>query len=529
MTELQRKYIKIIVPNDTRAAGVVLMYQSLLRSRFNLKKFYGDYPDATQVSDDMFGKIAELEAVLYPLSVLIKLIQTDKFGSLSYSFVLCFRTYVNYVINDTWYVADVGALRENHWSAAAKMPKRDWRGIPDDLTCTDARTGYEKMKMVEKSTAELGSIPRKLIPRIEKEYRSYCCKPTEDQLLSLACNPLSVQLGMQELLTMKTLLEESNATFDVKAFAVDFQEKAKERLEKEIRQLFSKELEPNLEEPVALASVDPGPETAQREEDIYRRARKKICSEARAGSMGDPVKKQVDDFFRHSMQWHDVLTDQGVNAEIVQQIGNTPDDHADNWHLIADHFDIMSWWESDGKKHWRFIYGVACLILPMPESNGGQERTFSTATWMDGKLNKRQTEATFQVKVVLNQNADFIKRAKMLTHDVHKQQASLSAKKLFELSAAWQEERSREVTKSLAKEKPIDYYYKHIATVTPTTSTVDDDSDDDMIDMNEENEMEKNHPVEVTVFDDIISDVSEEENRQLKTFNNESDSDTDTE
>jgi hypothetical protein len=102
------------------------------------------------------------------------------------------------------------------------------------------------------------------------------------------------------------------------------------------------------------------------------------------------------------------------------------------------------------------------------------------------------------------------------------------------LSAAWQEECRREVTKRLAKKKPIDYYYKHIAavpTVTPTTSTVDDDSDDDMSDMNdsediEENEMEENHPVEVTVFDDIISDVSEEENRQLKTFNNESDSDT---
>jgi hypothetical protein len=144
MKELGRHFIKIFVPNDTRAAGVVLMYQSLLRSRFNLKKFYADFPDATQVSDDMFVKIAELEAVLYPLSVLIKLIQTDKFGSLSYSFVLCFRTYVHYVINEKWYVADVGAQRENHWSAAAQMPKRDWRGIPDDFTCTGAHTGYEK-------------------------------------------------------------------------------------------------------------------------------------------------------------------------------------------------------------------------------------------------------------------------------------------------------------------------------------------------------------------------------------------------
>jgi len=135
MKELKRHQVKLIVPNDTRAAGVVLMYQSLIQSRFNLMKFYSDHPGSMVISNNAFVNIAELEAVLYALSVLIKLIQTDMFGSIAYSFVLCFRTYVHYAIQRFWYVADVcsvSAERENHWHAGAKMPQRNWRGIPNE-------------------------------------------------------------------------------------------------------------------------------------------------------------------------------------------------------------------------------------------------------------------------------------------------------------------------------------------------------------------------------------------------------------
>ena len=40
MQELSRRSVKLSLPNDTRAAGVVLMYRSLIKSRFNLKQYY---------------------------------------------------------------------------------------------------------------------------------------------------------------------------------------------------------------------------------------------------------------------------------------------------------------------------------------------------------------------------------------------------------------------------------------------------------------------------------------------------------
>jgi hypothetical protein len=519
-------FVKLIVPNDTRAAGVVLMYQSLLRSRFNLKKFYDDYPESVKCTDEMYEKIAEIEAILYPLSVLIKLVQTNKFGSLSYSFVLCFRTYVFYAINEFWYFADVNAVRESRWTAAAKLPKRNWRGVPDDMTCLDEETGPTKMKMKMKPTSELGIISRKLITRVELEFRKYSCSPTGDQLLAIACNPLSIQLGLQELFLMKTLLERSSADAIIKSFAIDFESKAKERLEKEIRKLFSKELEGSLQ---VEEEVTPTP----MHNDIFLTTRKEINSGRPSNKMGDPVKNQINEFFSHQVRWHHVLAEQQVNEDIIDQIGKTTEEYQENWHLIAQHFNVMAWWESDGKKDWPYIYGVACLILPMPESNGGQERTFSTATWMDGKLNKRQSEATFQMKVVLHQNAEFLQGTKMHMEQIYKQQAQQATRALFELSDKWKNERENQLSVEKAKATKIDYYFKHkvIRPEAPTLGGASDHSvpSGDRVDTNESELSEKQliEQLEVLTFLDSGTDVSKEEYEQRKAFGIDSDSDTD--
>ena len=74
----------------------------------------------------------------------------------------------------------------------------------------------------------------------------------------------------------------------------------------------------------------------------------------------------------------------------------------------------MRWWEEHGKDDFPRIYVIACCILMMPDSNGHQERTFSSATWMDGKLNKRQSPATFEMKNLLYRNMDFMSKAKLI-------------------------------------------------------------------------------------------------------------------
>lgn len=89
----------------------------------------------------------------------------------------------------------------------------------------------------------------------------------------------------------------------------------------------------------------------------------------------------------------------------------------------------MQWWETLGKVEFPQIYIIACLFLPLPDSNASQERTFSSATWMDGKLNNRQSDATFQMKVILEQNKAFLEETNVMVEED-------SLKELAEISRA---------------------------------------------------------------------------------------------
>ena len=71
----------------------------------------------------------------------------------------------------------------------------------------------------------------------------------------------------------------------------------------------------------------------------------------------------------------------------------------------------MKWWEEVGKFKFKRIYVCACVILMVPDSNGHQERTFSTGTWMDTVLQRMQSAATFEMKVLLYRNREFMKMA----------------------------------------------------------------------------------------------------------------------
>ena len=160
-----------------------------------------------------------------------------------------------------------------------------------------------------------------------------------------------------------------------------------------------------------------------------------------------------------------------MSAEVIRGIGENEEEYTDAWTVIAEHFDIMRWWATFGKRSFPRIYVIACQILPTPESNGGQERTFSAATWMDGKLSKRQSEATFQMKVILHQNSDVLRHARINFGERYKKMAAESTKILCNLSGKWKEERLQKKRENKQK-TIIQYYTKHRAVVT------DDDSDE---------------------------------------------------
>jgi hypothetical protein len=146
----------------------------------------------------------------------------------------------------------------------------------------------------------------------------------------------------------------------------------------------------------------------------------------------------------------------------------------------------MKWWERQGKQKYPLLYLVACIVLPLPESNGSQERTFSTATWMDGKLNNRQSEETFQMKVVLHQNLALLKKSKIGLKDEYKKKAALTTEKLIKEVKAFKTAQEEQL-KAAAKARKAAAADNEQEAGVPVSS--EDTSFDDEIASDEEDDM----------------------------------------
>ena len=74
-----------------------------------------------------------------------------------------------------------------------------------------------------------------------------------------------------------------------------------------------------------------------------------------------------------------------------------------NLHLFAKCFQVMDWWH-ERRTEFPNLHLIACMILPLPEHNGFQERAFSSCTWFDKKLSQRTLSANCEMKVLLHLN-----------------------------------------------------------------------------------------------------------------------------
>ena len=84
---------RISLPNATRAAGVSILYQSIVIQRFAFAHYWFHKPETGQMqfTDDQFQLVAELESVLCPMSLLIKKVQSNQFCAIAYSFMRMFQ------------------------------------------------------------------------------------------------------------------------------------------------------------------------------------------------------------------------------------------------------------------------------------------------------------------------------------------------------------------------------------------------------------------------------------------------------
>jgi hAT family C-terminal dimerisation region len=170
-----------------------------------------------------------------------------------------------------------------------------------------------------------------------------------------------------------------------------------------------------------------------------------------------PATNELKRYFNKHFDWREILSSSGTcSSDTIEKIGYDRDSYQQNWELIASEFDIMAWWEARGKQEFPKTYLLACVVLPLPESNGSQERTFSTATWMDGKLNNRQTDTTFEMKVLLHQNAEFLRKAKMTISSENQKSAEEAVEKAFKTMEENAEKMEQEEPDDVLKE--FDYF-----------------------------------------------------------------------
>jgi hypothetical protein len=451
---------RIALPNATRAAGTALMYRSIIRQRWVFREYWHATrdPGRKKLTDSGFKVIAQLESVLYPVSNLVKQVQTDSFGSMSYTFLHVFPCLVDYLLTNFWYVASVDLVdhqdNSTWWHGGARFPERSEWGMPLASEKDPAKyVGKNVVHFTKVTTNELEEVPKRLIERIQREFKKYGGIPTEDQLLAMACNPLSATTGFQLLQMRQATLEESEMDCDTHLME-DFRTKAKNLLEAAINEkcynmIYGGSDETNVATlPVPINLCDDQEHPMRRQLRLLSQKSSTVKQ-----NRGKQVKEEIEKFFGATHDWPKIFAGQELDVPTIKSIGPVGDDVSAilNWGKIARHFNLMKWWE-EYKVQYPFIYVIACHILPTPDSNGNQERTFSAATWMDGKLNNRQSDATFQMKVLCYKNSDFIDSYNTELEDKFKTKARKASLAAMKSSIATRRKEADELDKQKREE-----------------------------------------------------------------------------
>ena len=127
------------------------------------------------------------------------------------------------------------------------------------------------------------------------------------------------------------------------------------------------------------------------------------------------AKQEVDKFFGQSINWMSELKEYCVgDHDDVKwsrvSIGDTL--------YVAQHFDLLKWWEKKGQHLFKLIRLVAPRILATPGSNAFQERIFSKCTFFDSKLRAKTGDNRFEMGVLSAANRGEMKAVAPLSQDL---------------------------------------------------------------------------------------------------------------
>jgi hypothetical protein len=149
--------------------------------------------------------IADMSAVLHAISSLIYSVQTDHAGAQAYTYLYLFRTFVLYVYQQVWWVANVDVKSNvddvNHWNGNTKFPDHDYIGVLLGVAadCLKFQGGDSLITMIPKKLEDMDLVSTELQVRLRDNLVCYGAKPTTDRLLEILASLLvaSSKLSLQ--------------------------------------------------------------------------------------------------------------------------------------------------------------------------------------------------------------------------------------------------------------------------------------------------------------------------------------------
>jgi hypothetical protein len=130
-----RPCIRIALPPSTRAAGILINWESLLREKWNLGLYWLKDVSAKDLTDAEFYLISQLSSVLFPIGLLVKTVQSDRPGDISYTLFFTLRTWIVYMTNKKWWVAETRRskhpMEKTRWDGSFNFPPRTYKGVPN--------------------------------------------------------------------------------------------------------------------------------------------------------------------------------------------------------------------------------------------------------------------------------------------------------------------------------------------------------------------------------------------------------------
>jgi hypothetical protein len=169
--------IRFQLPNETRVAGVSLMYGCALRSRKTLMQYCSNSAEAIQYDDI---KLTELEWV--------RLAETYAILSISHNLSL---------------VPQQESADSNCFSyfqvasARYSICKQPFIKMIDMMRLWDPETELEKIPTVKKARNQLSLETTELVSRFDKEFKHSFPKPDFDQLVMMVFHPVMVWRGFK--------------------------------------------------------------------------------------------------------------------------------------------------------------------------------------------------------------------------------------------------------------------------------------------------------------------------------------------